>query len=226
MGKLDGLKIRYESYFRFTGSLQRSVRNGEIFTYPTDSLVSDLSVLMSCFAEAYEALEPTALASQIMSDRVMWRDLSGIVASDNTARGLWREEPTGWQCERIGPVPDAADAQKLDRLLATLRNGYAHFHWRYDNLSAKDYWNANDWSWQDAPMAFASRYGSPANYLCFVADAKPNPWDRKNRFWSGKDLRVLCTNYHLLRYQLHLFVGRLVGSQIDVHRTDVFGNRI
>jgi len=114
---------------------------------------------------------------------------------------------------------DAIQQHHLEKLLRTLRNGFAHFHWRYDNLSARDYWRAQNWSTQGAPAAFDLNNRPPNNYMTYIADG--NRWD-PNCFWNLKDLRILATPIPCLRYFLHLNLQKLLNNT----RIDIFGNAV
>jgi hypothetical protein len=112
---------------------------------------------------------------------------------------------------------DDAVSVHLEQLLRTLRNGFLHFHWRYDNLSALDYWNAQHWSTSGADSAFDLANRPQKNYMAYLADAAK--WDPK-RFWHLRDLRTLVTPYTVLRYHLHLSLHQLLNNS----RVDVFGH--
>ncbi|ULK98488.1 hypothetical protein [Bradyrhizobium sp. I71] len=107
----------------------------------------------------------------------------------------------------------------ITSLLRTLRNGFAHFHWRYDDLSARDYWDAQNWSTQGAPIAFELNNRPPKNYMTYIADG--NGW-APNRFWNLRDLRILATPLPCLRYFLHLNLQQLLNNA----RVNVFGNPV
>jgi hypothetical protein len=112
---------------------------------------------------------------------------------------------------------DDAVSVHLKQLLRTLRNGFLHFHWRYENLSALDYWNAQHWSTDGATAPlFDLPNRSHKNYMAYIADAAS--WD-PTRFWDLKGLRILVTPYSALRYYLHLSLQQLLNNS----RVDVFG---
>ena len=101
--------------------------------------------------------------------------------------------------------------------MRTLRNGFLHFHWRYENLSALDYWNAQHWSTDGAVPEFNLANRPQKNYMAYLVDAAI-PWKPKC-FWSMKNLRILVTPYSVLRYYLFLSLQRLLNES----RCDVFG---
>jgi hypothetical protein len=118
-----------------------------------------------------------------------------------------------------GPIPlnDVLKKGHLASLLRTMRNGFQHFHWRFENLSALDYWNTRQWSIIAPHKAFNLAGRPKKNYMAYVADAfKLNP----ARFWKHKDLRILVTPYGVLRYHLHLMMNHIINGS----RKDIFGS--
>jgi hypothetical protein len=111
---------------------------------------------------------------------------------------------------------DDAVSVHLEQLLRTFRNGFMHFHWRYDNLSALDYWNAQHWSIDGSNPAFDLANRPRGNYMAYLADAAH--WNPRN-FWTLDNLRIVVTPYGELRYHLHLGLQQLLNDC----RVDVFG---
>jgi hypothetical protein len=111
---------------------------------------------------------------------------------------------------------DDAVSVHLEQLLRTLRNGFLHFHWRFENLSALDYWNAQHWSTANAAPGFDLTNRPQKNYMAYVADA--DNWGKAS-FWNLNDLRILVTPFSVLRYHLHLSLQQLLNNS----RVNVFG---
>jgi hypothetical protein len=205
---------KFKAYFGYTRSLSRDVRDvpNDWFIYPNDSLMSDLTVLAALFGETYQAFhEHNALsqfATALAGEANLREDFRRIVEGDGD--GSFWIFPLG----RVSA--DDAVSVHLENLLRTLRNGFLHFHWRYDNLSALDCWNAQHWSTDGAAPEFDLANRPQKNYMAYVADAAN--WDPK-RFWELRDLRILVTPYSVLRYYLHLSLQRLLTES----RVDVFG---
>jgi hypothetical protein len=98
--------------------------------------------------------------------------------------------------------------------LALLVREFTVVHWRYDDLSAIDYWNMQHWSTHGAPPAFDLANRPKKNYIAYVADA--SNWGRAS-FWELNNLRILVTPYSVLRYYLHAILQQLLNhSRIDL----------
>ncbi len=183
--------------------------------------MSDLTVLAALFGETYQALQDCGALSQfaatLAGEGNLREDFRRIVegsSGQDPDGSFWIFPPKG-----NGRVStDDAVSVHLEQLLRTLRNGFLHFHWRYENLSAFDYWNAQHWSTNGgvAPQ-FELADRPQKNYMAYIADAAPR-WD-PTRFWDLKELRIVVTPYSILRYHLHLSLQQLLNDS----RVDVFG---
>lgn len=217
-----GIRERFDAYFTFTKSLTRSILQPQgHFIYPNESMLSDLTVLSSLFAEVYQAFEEhggkvPGFVTYVLSELPLLVDLGRILEGHDAQE----QDGSYWDFSvtSAGPIPraDVLSAGHLDSLLRTLRNGFQHFHWRFENLSALDYWKARQWSTLGAPAAFNLSGRPPKNYMAYIADAYR--LDPQN-FWQHKDLRILVTPHHVLRYHLYLFLHYLTYGR----RLDIFG---
>jgi hypothetical protein len=131
----NSVRPKFDAYFGFTRSLSRSVPDvpNDWFIYPDDSLMSDLTVLAALFGETYQAFrEHNALpqfAAALAGEANLREDFRRIVEGDRGDGSFWIFRPRG-----PGRVStDDAVSVHLENLLRTLRNGFLHFHWRYDN---------------------------------------------------------------------------------------------
>jgi hypothetical protein len=216
----NSVRPKFNAYFGFTRSLARGVPRHGWFIYPDDSLMSDLTVLAALFGETYEAFKQDAALSQfaavLAGDANLREDFRRIVEGDSGQDpdgSFWIFPPRG-----TGRVStDDAVSVHLEQLLRTLRNGFLHFHWRFVDLSALNYWNAQHWSTDGAAPEFDLANRPQKNHMAYVADAVP-PWD-PTHFWGLKELRILVTPYSVLRYHLHLSLQQLLNES----RVDVFG---
>jgi hypothetical protein len=224
------VRPKFNSYFSFTKANQRSVVTGTtpdgkpIFTYSDESMVPDIMVLLSLFGEMYEAFV-TATAN--LADRNA--ALAAFFAADPTlVREIRRllEEGEYWESAAPGTrtliqVPlVAAVPGRLPEISQVLRNGSAHFHWRYENLSAQDYWVRQGWDVGGHHSAFGLMTRAAVNYKAYIVDATP-PWNSA-RFWDMRNLRILVTQFTVLRYHLHTFFNILLNGRSE----DVFGHPI
>jgi hypothetical protein len=228
-GLLDTVRPKFNAYFAFTYSSAttcvRSIPGGQgadgkaFYTYPDDSMISDLLVLSSLFAEVYELLKNAsgnkfkANVIQLFVANPFLQFEFNRIAED----GEFWESPGGVRSLQLVPlvraVPDC-----LPDIWRTLRNGFAHFHWRYENLSAQDYWTQQRWDTTSAQSTFNLPGRPAANYKAYIVDAMP-PWT-PHAFWEMSDLRIIVTQYGTLRYHLHRFLNIVLNGD----NRDVFGN--
>ena len=211
------VKPKFDAYFAFTaGGTARAIPapSGEPwFIYPNQTMIPDLVFLWSLFSDVYQAMSgPGAFADFVKADAELLSDVRSIVEgapSTDQAGSLWHF-PHG----QI-PPDDATDAQ-LGDVLRTLRNGFAHSHWYLADLSAVDYWRELGWDIRDADPRFNLGGRPRTNFMLYVADADVRAWDAAH-FWTLKDLRILVTPSHVLRYHLHLMLNYILnGSRADV----------
>ena len=221
------VRPKFNAYFDFTRKLCREVPNTPHagFIYPDNSVMSDLTILASLFGEIYQAFKDHSarsdFAATLAGSTNLREDFRQIVEGCEGANGSFWITRQG-VLARLS-TDDALQKHHLEKLLRTLRNGFAHFHWRYDNLSARDYWDAQNWSTQGAPAAFDLNNRPPNNYMTYIADGTTdrNRWD-PNCFWNLRDLRILATPIPCLRYYLHLNLRQLLNNT----RKDIFGNEV
>ena len=212
----DVVAPKFNAYFSFTKDLIRSIPlEAGVFIYPDNSLNSDLNFLWLIFTDVHEIVGRPGLAELVKCEPFFQQQFFQIVEGD-------RNNPNGefWHQAKPGTLTqisthDAVNGH-LESLFRTLRNGFAHAHWLYENLSASDYWKKRGWETADAPVSFNLSQRPRKNYLTYIADA---PDFDEHRFWKLEDLRILITPAHLLRYHLHLFLSFLLTGQ----KLDVFG---
>ena len=218
------VRPKFNAYFAFTQNLPRAVPNPphDWFIYPEKSVMSDLTILASLIGGIDQAFKDYSarsdFAAALAGDANLREDFRHIVEGEpgpGANGSFWITGSCG--LERVST--DDAIQHHLETLLRTLRNGFAHFHWRYDNLSAWDYWRAQNWSTQGAPAAFDLNNRPPNNYMAYIADGFR--WD-PNCFWNLTDLRILATPIPYLRYFLHLNLQQLLNNT----RTDIFGEEV
>jgi hypothetical protein len=213
------VKPKFDAYFSFTssgsGTSPRAVPDplGQPwFVYPNQSMIPDITFLWSLFSDVYQVLGGSAqLARFVKADADLKSDFYRIIEGSSPS------DPDGsfWHFPR-GQVPlhEATDAE-LEYVLKTLRNGFAHSHWLYENLSAFDYWTRLGWQTAGSPPSFDLRNRPQKNYMTYIADARH--W-KPESFWSMNDLRIVVTPSHVLRYHLHLFLNFVLNGS----RTNVF----
>jgi hypothetical protein len=204
------VKPTFNAYMAATRGSTRAVwcEHGSFFHYPPEITTADIVVMWALFVRVYEALDDQdALAQLVKADEHLLSDVRAIVEGD-PGRG---QEGSFWQFSNGGLVPvDEAVGPKLSTVLKTLRDGFAHSHWFFADLSALEYWQALGWETAGAHAEAFALEGRPArNYTMYVADAKN--WG-KREFWSQEDLRILVTPSHILRFHLHLLLNWLLNE--------------
>jgi hypothetical protein len=215
----DMVKPKFDSYFRLTSSasgIRRAVPdpNGQPwFVYPKEIMIPDLTFLWSVFADVHQILGGSAkMATFVHGDPFLTAQFRSIVEGDSEHGGCGEF----WHFPG-GRVPlQGATGQELAQVLRTLRNGFAHSHWLFDDLSAIDYWNALEWETGSAPPEFNIERRPRKNYTIYIADGCDF---RPDTFWRGRDrdLRILVTSAHLLWYDLHRFLNYLLfGSKENI----------
>jgi hypothetical protein len=213
----DVIAPKFEAYFLFTKDLSRSIPlPGGIFLYPDNSLISDLNFLWIVFVDVHEIVGRVGLADLVRRDPFLQQQIFQIVEGDG-------RDPDGefWLQRKCGTLSrlrthDAVNKYLKD-VLRTLRNGFAHANWLYEDLSASDYWKKRGWDTTNAPAVFNLSQRAKKNYLTYIADA--HDFDGL-RFWKLENLRILITPAHVLRYHLHLLLKFLLTG----HKVDVFGS--
>jgi hypothetical protein len=213
------VKPTFDGYIAVTANSTRSVpaADGQYFVYPSDITTTDLVFMWALLLRVYDAVGgPDDLAQLLQADSELLSDARAIVGGEPEHN----QEGSFWQFPDAGQVPlDEAVGPKLGSVLKTLRNGFAHSHWVYKDLSALDYWQALGWETEGAKKQFHLQDRPARNYTMYVADAS-RPWDPAN-FWAMKDLRILATPSHVLRYRLHLMLNYILNGI----RVDIFGSQ-
>lgn len=218
---LKVIKPKFDAYFQFTssssGRSSRAVRDpgGQpVFIYPNESMCADLTVLGLLFVEFFEAVSEhkgkrgaAKVSSFIAADLFRLQSFYDIVD-----KGEFWDSPGG----KLRRVPTAqAVPDRLDDIARTLRDCFAHGYWRYDDLSALDYWTRQGWDTSNADPAFGIDSRPANNWVAYLVDAVP-PWTPAC-FWSMKDLRIIVTPYIELRFHLHRFFNYVLnGSTTNV----------
>lgn len=121
------------------------------------------------------------------------------------------------QVRNLQQVPLAvAVPNRIGDICDVLRNGFAHFHWHFQNLSGQDYWSSQGWDITQPQPVFNLSNRPEDNYRAYIVDATP-PWTPSS-FWDMPNLRILVTSFGTLRYHLHRFLNIVLN---DSHN-DVF----
>jgi hypothetical protein len=212
------VRRKFNAYFAFTPNdkCTRSVpipNSPGVFTYPDNSVISDLTILWSIYSETYQIIRDSGerMSAFIARDPSLLNEIRVIINSGE----YWETNGTPPSLEQI-PLAEAA-ANHVDEICRTLRNGYAHFRWRYDDLNARDYWLAQGWGMISSPAGFNLAARPAKNYRAYIVDTPK--WSAAG-FWQMPDLRIIVTGFGDLRYCLHRFLNIILNGD----RKDIFGN--
>ena len=217
---LTVVKPRFDAYFSITSNLTRAVWDPQgFYTYPNEPMLADMVYLWAVFADVYEIVgKAQELAAIVRGDAYLKPQIRRIIeGSSEDPDGSFWHSPSGANSLQQVPLDQAVDTELKD-VFRTLRNGFAHSNWLYENLSALQYWNKRGWRTASAPPAFRLQSRPAKNYITYIADAKN--WDREPDFWRRDDLRILVTPSPVLRYHLHLFLNYVLSGG----RRHLFGN--
>jgi hypothetical protein len=221
------VKEKFNAYFEYTKPLNRFIPCPEVSPgacyFPTQSIMSDLTILSALFGETFQAFaglgKLNEFAKLVQGDRFLqgcFKDL--IDGPEGVPGSFWHTlEGPPKKVEQVSSKDAVEDAARILEVLRTLRNGFLHFHWRFNDLTGADYWAAQGWSTGNEPPEFTRANPSGERYVAYIADAKS--WDA-SEFWDQNDLRILVTSYSLLRKQLHLILNYILNGE----RVNVFGN--
>ena len=208
--KLEAImRPKFNAYVNFTQVLVRLIpeQNGA-FTYPNDSMISDLIVFWSMFCEVYEMLGPQGLEKIIKSNPLLLRHFNDLFNKGN----FLKKSDSGFNKQN-----DLNNS--LEDYLKTLRNGYSHFHWCYENLSAIEYWNKMNWNISNSLPTFLFTDYPAKNYTIYIADS--HDWNPE-KFWQLCNLRMIIIENTHLRFYLHGFLNQLLNENDG----NIFGGRM
>jgi hypothetical protein len=212
------VKPTFDAYMAATKGSTRSVWcDRGFFHYVPEITTSDIVVMWALFVRVYEAFDrPEDLTRLVRSDEHLLSDVRAVVEGD-PGDGQAGEF---WQFDEGGLVPvDEAVGPRLGIVLKTLRDGFAHSHWHFANLSALEYWQTLGWEAAGAVPEFGLESRPANNFVMYIADAR-NWGAAKAGFWSMDDLRIIVTPSHILRHHLHLFLNWLLnGSTKHIFET-------
>ncbi len=192
--------------------------DGKGWLYSNESMISDLMVFWSLFNDVFELIGKNGLAEIIRADDFTLYQFRRIVQGESPCE----QDGAFWYFSKdaMRAIPLArAIGDDLPDVLRTLRNGYAHIHWIYVDLSAIEYWETMGWQTENSIPAFDLHHRQAKNYMIYIADA--GNWNPQH-FWSLPNLRIMVTHTAVLRYHLHLFLNYVLnGSMIDLFGNDI-----
>lgn len=196
----------YDNYISatapFTRTAQVAGRPGQ-HAYPEDTIVSDMLAFSKVFISLWAALEGGARPWYEL-DPDVFTNLEFVVkphpGPDDTRYVRF------WMSSKPGDVEEASVAGpgNMIALGKTLRDGFGHFHYRWANLTPRQYFA--DLELTLPPALEAADRGPDTrgthDYRIFILD-----WGRGG-YLSGDGTRILETTFAHLRYHLACFLGR------------------
>ncbi len=224
----SSLKPKFAAYFKFTeshpGYCVRSIAQTPpgvtpYYVYPNESMISDLTFLSSLFIEMYESLKTASGSAFEANVQKLYSTNPHLAAAFNhiLENGeYWTSHRTTERTLQKRIDRRAATPDEIPGVWRTLRNGFAHFHWHFDNLSAMEYWKARNWDTTSEQTDFGLQGRLQGNYTAYIADAEG--WTPR-QFWGMKDLRILVLQFDTLRYWLYVFFNILLNED----DSNVFG---
>jgi hypothetical protein len=209
--QLDCIQQKFEFYFSITSISTRAIWRAEkYFEYPVQSVLPDICILTSLFAETWE---------QHKNDMVTFHSLfrSAFAHLTPMVEAFWNESDGFTAHNENYLKPD--DYSNMETLGKILRNGFQHFHYHFANLSSEDYFKVlpiPPGVLQKLPSTITKEKLSKDNYLCYIVDYSPNNY---------QNIRVIRTRYGKLRYHLYLFFSAIFAIRKgQKYCTDCFGN--
>jgi hypothetical protein len=169
------------------------------FSYPESTLQADAAGFATAFNCLRRALEDRATFDHCYkAKRAAFDELVRIVTPNSPDPNRFTAHARLWVMDVNTPVPDARTAELLCR---TLRNGFAHFNFRYIDVTPSNYF-------QRISLALPAHIPEPNvanNYRIFICD-----WNKKrgNFMAPGSDTRIIETHFAHLRYHLFMFLAR------------------
>lgn len=194
----------FDYYLAATKTFCRStpLANGTFF-YPEDTIQADAGAFAGIFTCVWRAMEDKqAFKLYYKANPLAFGSLAQIVTPNpDDAQGFTRYARF-WQHDKATPVADESGMRSLCR---TLRNGLAHFNFRYVDVAPCEYF-------PKIGLALPPHIPQPdiaGHYRIFICD-----WNSKKGSFmdSGSDTRMIETHFAHFRYHLFMFLARLCSA--------------
>lgn len=200
---ISDARVMFESYLEATRGhsfrrIDAQSDDGNFF-YPESTLQADAAGFANAFNCLRRTLEDKATFDYCYHvKRMAFDELARIVIPNTPDSKRFTTQARFWVMDVATPVLDARTAELLCR---TLRNGFAHFNFRYINVTPSNYF-------QRLGLALPAHIPEPdvaQNYRIFICD-----WNkRRGDFMApGSDTRIIETHFAHLRYHLFMFLAR------------------
>src|SRR5437667_3070280 len=182
---LTSIKPRLNAYMKMTAGATRARPNPDgSFTYPDDTMMTNITFFWTLFNDVNAAFKSKVqIEAAIVADPILENAFRGLFAKGE----FWYSPRKG-----VGNLQQMKSiaASEYETIWRTLRNGFAHFDWRYENLSALDYWTKQGWATAGAIASFGLAGRTADNYLAYIADGVN--W-KPSAMWQLKILAMFVT---------------------------------
>ena len=191
------------------------------YTYPARENQQDMMVFATIFTCVWQAIKGdfgTHYNNPVKKAQAFWQlERLTVPNPDSRYNAFFRQVGT------TIPPCDVMTEDGMRHLCRTLRNGFNHFNFRYDNM---------------APDAYFVRLGKPipasvrdvttvANYRIFICDhltsaRRAGATVPLNMMDPGSDTRILEVGFAHLRYHLYGFLSRFFEAEGGRAHVDLF----
>ena len=198
---------QYPSFIRIGGK----VANG-IFWYPENTVQVDVGAFAGVFICLWRAI---AIGKNFryyyMTKPEAFAELARIVTPNDPDTREFTSHARFWKFNVRTPVIGVDGMKELCR---TLRNGFAHFNFRYIDVAPSDYFRQMNLLLPN----FIPQPDVANNYRIFICD-----WNKsgtKKFMEPDSETRIIETHFAHLRYHLFMFLARLF-SEPDHQYKDI-----
>jgi hypothetical protein len=212
----------FDSYLTLNGGVIRCFPIGPgNFMYPHPIAQQDMMVFSTIFTIVWEEIKdykeakPPAPSSGVFSGEYTGKpDAFAELANLAIPNGFW-------VMDEFGPKPTlkrqpVADEPTMFSLGRTLRNGFNHANYRYDDLSPDKYFARLDMTTPDG----VTDADKANNFRIFICDHRMNT----KLMAPGSKTRILDVPFAHLRYHLHLFLAKFFAAEGVGVVKDMFGS--
>jgi hypothetical protein len=205
---LEDARANFDHYLSATPKqsfprIERQDTDGS-YWYPENTVHADVEAFASAFTCSWRVLAiDENFRHYYNSKPAAFEELAHIVTPNNPdPRGL-TSHARFWKFNTVVPIVDIDSAKELCR---TLRNGFAHFNFRYINVSPREYFRQID-----LPLPnFIPQPDVANHYRIFICDWNKGTRKKPNKFMEpASDTRIVETHFAHFRYHLFMFLARL-----------------
>jgi hypothetical protein len=196
-------RVAFDCYLAATNTFCRTklLADGN-FMYPKDTIQADVAAFAGSFIYVWRAIENCPTFDQYYAAKPLaFKELARIVTpNDQDAQGF-TSHARFWKYATPTPVTDRDGMRSLCR---TLRNGLAHFNFRYVDVAPSEYFPRMGLTLPP----YVLQPDIAGHYRIFICD-----WKKSKTFMDPKsDTRIIETHFAHFRYHLFMFLARLFSA--------------